>query len=311
MNGLTVPLLCALALSTPRSVYRAPLASEGAIEAAELDALRERVDAQIGRTDFETLESEEEAAYSLAVSVDATQADQQLALTIIDTADGTAVVEVARTCELCGRDELLDAVSDLTALGMRKLTSYAEVSTTLAIDSVPPGAIARLDGVEIGTTPLDVEVIAGEHTIELTAADHEPLSQSIQIERGANEHVRVRLIPVQLVGPGPDDTTTSLRRGRVVAGATLVGVGVAALATGITLLVLHGRPITSACTGNDVDLDGDCHYLHDTRIGGAVGAGVGGAAIITGSVILGLEFRRRNRAALSVLPSPTGLTVRF
>lgn len=323
MNALTIAILTSLSLAEPRSIYRFPVTSQGAIEPAEIDALHERIDGLVSGADFEFLAPVDptvcedsqcwldlaikaNAAYSVAVDVDASSADQQLTLTITDLADGTAVVELERTCELCGRDELLDAVSDLTATGMRKLQSYAAVSTTLSITSEPPGAIARIDGAEVGTTPIELEVTPGAHEIELTAEGHEPMAQSIELERGANERMRLHMSPIVAELP-PETTGPTRRRGRVIAGAALLGAGFAGLGAGITMLVIHGRPITRDCGGNDVDLDGDCHYLHDTRVGGAVGAAAGGAALIAGGVLLGIELRRKKPSSVAVHPTPSGV----
>jgi hypothetical protein len=95
----------------------------------------------------------------------------------------------------------------------------------------------------------------------------------------------------------------------MIAGASLVGTGVAAVATGVTLLVLHGRPITSDCSADNVDLDGDCEFLHNTRTGGVVALAAGGAALVTGSVLLGIELSRKRASRVSLHPTGSGLLV--
>ena len=109
--------------------------------------------------------------------------------------------------------------------------------------------------------------------------------------------------------PSQDALGPERRRGRVIASALLLGGGVAGLGAGVALLVLHGRPITTDCSGANVDADGDCHFLHDTRAGGAIALGVGAAAAITGGVLLGLELRRTRRSSVSVAPTPSGAVV--
>ncbi|MBV1858730.1 MAG: hypothetical protein KUG77_09990, partial [Nannocystaceae bacterium] len=86
--------------------------------------------------------------------------------------------------------------------------------------------------------------------------------------------------------------------------------GFVAAAAGATLVVLHGRPITSDCSGSEVDSDGDCHFLHDTRVGGVIGLSAGGAAIVGGAILLSLELRRGRPGAVAVSPTPSGIRVR-
>lgn len=324
MSTFATFTLCALSLAPGRSIYRTPVEATGALDPAELEGLRLRVDAQVERSQFELLVPTDpdaceddpcwqasasglDAAYRLAVHVDATEADQRLTLTVTNVIDGATVVQTTQTCELCGREELLDAVADLTATGLRKLQTVAIVSTTLSVDSVPAGANARVDGVQVGTTPVQVTVTPGPHTVELSTAGHDPLTETVDVERGTSERVRLHLSPSAAVVM-PDVDEPPLRRGRVVVGATLVAGGVLAVAAGITLLVLHRRPITSDCSGADVDADGDCHFLHDTQAGGFASVAAGGAAVIGGAVVLGIETRR---GRLALHPSPTGVFVRF
>ncbi len=331
--NIGVILSAALALAPPSSVFRTPVTAQGSLEASVVDTIEARVDARLQDPRYElrvpddpnackdadcwrSSATAQSARYILEFSVDATEADQRLSVSITDLAEGESVVALHRTCELCGREELFDAASDLTATALRKLDAHASVISTLVIDSVPPGAIVRIDGAEAGTTPLELDVAPGEHVVELSADGYEPLSESVDVERGVHERLRLSMLaetpPTPTPTPTSADATGAMgqpRRGRVIAGAVLVGGGLAGLAAGVTLLVLHGRPITSSCSGADVDLDGDCHYLHDTRIGGAVGIGVGGAALITGSVLLGLELGRKRSSAVSIRPTGTGAVV--
>lgn len=304
---------------------------EGELSDAELQALKGRVDEEFSRTEFAVVlpavpavcttascwSSEATAAgsrYIATVSVEAVDSDQRLVMSIVDLTDGSIAVEVERTCELCGRDELLDATGDLSATALRKLQSHAAVSTALVLDSVPSGAGVMLDGDDVGTTPLQLEVPPGLHTVELSVEGYEPFSQAIDIDRGTTESLRLRLSATVQPAPAPRPADTSpvptRRRGRVIAGAGLLGGGFAAAAAGVTLLVLHGRPITSDCSGDDVDADGDCHFLHDTRTGGIIGLSAGAAALVGGAVLLGIEFRRKRPGAVALSPTPSGLLLR-
>ncbi len=336
MNVIVSALVTSL-LSSPvdgaaqATVYRAPIAVTGEVSVTDRQALTRRIDEEFARTDFESVppvdlsactatpcwQAQAQASgsrYIASLSLDALEADQRLKIAIVDLTDGSTVVELERTCELCGRDELLDATADLSATALRKLQSHAAVTTEVLVDSIPPGATVMLDGDEVGTTPLRVEVSPGPHTVELSAPGYDPFSHGLDLERGTTESVRLRLSATSSPVPAPDTAPPppgpQRRRGRVIAGASLLGGGFAAAAAGVTLLVLHGRPITSDCSGSEVDTDGDCHFLHDTRTGGVIGLSVGAAALVGGAVVLGLELRRDRPGTVAVSPTPGGLLVR-
>lgn len=328
MTNASIAAMLSLLATAPGSVFRTPVSNEGALEPAAVEKIQRRIDAQVGESPFDltapedssTCDSTEcwgarakdsDAAYVLDVRIDSTQADQRLAVTITDLAEGTMVAELDEVCELCGRTELEDLAADMTATALRKLQSHAAVSSTLVVDSVPAGAQARLDGVDVGVTPVDIEVTPGEHTLELSAEGHAVFEQVVDVERGTRERLRLVLTASTPEGPAApaDDPVPVRRRGRVVAGSALLGSGVAAVGAGIALLVLHGRPITGDCSGANVDADGDCHYLHNTRPGGALALGAGAAAAIAGGVMLGLEFRREKPSSVSVAPTPAGAVV--
>lgn len=332
MNAALFAIVSALLAdpATGATVFRPPVSVDGEFSASEAQAVAARIDSEFERTDFKSARPSDPTAcattqcwqaqaraagsqYIATVSVDVAEADQALGVTIIDLADGTVVAAVERTCELCGRDELLDATSDLSAAALRKLVSYASVATTLVLDSIPQGAAVRVDGETVGVTPLRIEVTPGSHTVELAADGHEVFSQSFDLDRGTTESARLRLLPTApptATPTAPSDPQPLRRRGRVVAGGLLLGGGLAAVGTGATLLVLHGRPITSDCSGENVDANGNCHFLHDTQIGGVAGLVVGGAALIGGATVLGLELRRARTGSVSLSPTRSGIQVR-
>ena len=326
--------LASLGLSGPsnagtKTVFRPPVTTRGKVPAAELQALELRVDQEFARAEFEPSPPSDPLActaapcwreqadargshYIASVSLDAVAPDQRLAITVVDLTDGSVVAELESTCELCGRDELRDALADLCAAAVRRLQSHDEVITELTIDSVPPGAAVVVDGREVGATPVRIEVPSGAHTVQLSADGYEPFSQPVQIERGTRESIRPHLTataaPAVVVPPSPAGPFR--RRPRVVAGAALLGGGLSAAAAGVALMVLHGNPITSDCDGSLVDADGDCRYLHDTRTGGVVGLSLGVAAVVGGTALLSIELPRERPGTIALSPTPTGVRVR-
>jgi len=70
------------------------------------------------------------------------------------------------------------------------------------ISSQPPGALARVDDEPVGSTPLDVEILQGSHTITLSMAAHKPVTLQQQITAGSAlllEDVRLPPADGQLV----------------------------------------------------------------------------------------------------------------
>ena len=61
-------------------------------------------------------------------------------------------------------------------------------------------------------------------------------------------------------------------------------------------MAIHGEPILNDCSNENIDPDGDCRFLRNTR-GGGIGLLVtGGASLITGAVLLGIGLKRRKSA---------------
>lgn len=68
---------------------------------------------------------------------------------------------------------------------------------TLAVRSAPSGAGITLDGEATGrTTPAELEVAAGEHSITLSLEGHAGASRSLDADPGAHEQIMVELTPV-------------------------------------------------------------------------------------------------------------------
>ena len=63
------------------------------------------------------------------------------------------------------------------------------------LTSQPSGALAVVDGIEVGTTPVDVELLESGSTVQLTLPEHEPWQQSIAAAPGSarNYHANLEL----------------------------------------------------------------------------------------------------------------------
>jgi hypothetical protein len=124
-------------------------------------------------------------------------------------------------------------------------------------------------------------------------------------------------VPAPFVEPAPANEP-SKRKGmslspkttQIIA-FTAIGVGVAALAGGIALLVLDENPVKGNCSGANVDADGDCAFRYDT-LGGGIGLTVAGAVVAGGGVGLYLWGRKQaSQPAAEVSLVPGGLRARF
>jgi hypothetical protein len=123
-------------------------------------------------------------------------------------------------------------------------------------------------------------------------------------------------VPAPVVEPAPSNEpskrrTMSPKTTQIIA-FTAIGVGVAALAGGIALLVLDDNPVKGNCSGANVDADGDCAFRYDT-LGGGVGLTVAGVVVAGGGVGLYVWGRKQGAAepAAEVSLVPGGLRARF
>jgi hypothetical protein len=213
---------------------------------------------------------------------------------------GKRIAAIDGSCELCGFEEAVGMVEARAAVVLSTLSRSVARGSALSLRTQPAGARIVIDGEDAGVTPLTLQLTAGPHRIALRKEGHLPQTLEVEVIEGVNKEMELQLLPA----PVSEDPSA---RGLVIGGALGLGLGVASLAAGIALVVVHDDPYRRDC---QADLDGDCRFLLGTRTGGIVAASVGGAAIAAGATLLGvgMKRKRRARAAISALP---GLTVRF
>jgi hypothetical protein len=61
-----------------------------------------------------------------------------------------------------------------------------------------------------------------------------------------------------------------------------LGLGVAMTVAGTALISVHGQPWASRCTGDDIDVEGNCRFVLKTRPVGITLAALGAGAIAGG-----------------------------
>lgn len=202
---------------------------------------------------------------------------------VLDVAVGSVAAQVERKCSACTSDATTAALRE--AVGQAVEAGLGRPRGTLLIESEPPGAAVKIDGRLAGLTPLRRDVLAGEHTIDLSAGGQEPASERIRVEPSEKKTLRVRLAaelpaaeppPAQGLAP-PASLRTRLfyprPRWRLLAGGAAVGAGLVLSGVGIGALSLNGQ-----CVAPAVAPMLTCGYLYST-------GGLGGGLLTAGLVL--------------------------
>ena len=290
-----------------RAVAKAIIA---AIERGEYETVRLQGDCE--DTDcWRTAASEADAFMLVAPRVTEANGDHQIVIDALRVADAELVSTVEDTCDLCGKSELLEMGEDLGGRMRRSLDRMAGKPGVLALASAPQGATVFVDGEEVGVTPLDHTLDPGTHELRLEHPGHEPLTRTVDVVGGTREVASFRLAPKPTAPPTPPEGPGRDRaRPLVGAGAGLLALGAIGLAIGGALVAIHGSPILNDCSDDNIDPDGDCRFLRNTR-GGGIGLLVaGGVSLIAGAVLLGVGLKRRKTDRRTAF-SGSSLTLTF
>ncbi len=260
-----------------------------------------------------TAAGEAGAKHALTLKVDKVESDYGVTLHILDGA-GSTVVNLEESCELCGIAELEELVVDLTSRAITKL-AIASKAATLAVTSEPSGASVFLDGELVGTTPFELPVGAGSRKLRIELDGYIEQERDTTLVAGERVDLELSLQPVPVAPPPEIEPASATDRGRKLRGAgyALLGLGIASAGAGIALIVIDEQPITSDCSGDNVDVDGDCKWRRNT-LGGGIGLAAGGAVLIGTSIALLVKGRRRNEAPPTnarLTPTASGFRLRF
>ncbi len=285
------------ATGSARGVVLAPVdfgaARDERVAKAFEDTLREQLGAAVEPCTEEPCSAD--GGTLVRIAVDERERDYAMTITTVD-ARGSAGATRRVDCTVCTPKE----AAAVTASAITDLLATPDASAHVSVVSTPSGAEVWLDGVRVGTTPAELTTTAGLHTLELRMSGRRARAQELELEAGAHESVRIELPPAR---------TAEQQRMRI-AGWTLVGVGVAALIGGITLVAIDENPIKSDCSGVHKDAFGNCEFRWNTMAGGAtlLVGGLAAAGAGTALVVLGSSKRR---AELRGGPTHASITVRF
>jgi hypothetical protein len=193
-------------------------------------------------------------------------------LELVNGRSGVTIGTNRERCEICGVEEASEKVG-LAASALRaRLEALANTPPRFIIRSRPSGARISLDGEPLGRTPVDRELAAGVHKLELRADGYDDLERTVTAVSGVDETLDLDLVAMP--------TKLPLR----AMGWAGVAVGAAALAGAVWAISVDGDEI--ACAPDQHDDFGHCPTVRSTRVLGAILAGVGAASATLGGVWL-------------------------
>jgi hypothetical protein len=189
---------------------------------------------------------------------------------LFDGERGTLVAKTGERCELCGVAETRDVIASHAAALRRRMDAVSVAPPRLQIFTRPARAELSIDGVAVGNAPLARVVAPGRHLVRAELPRHRPAERTVTAISGVDEIVELQLSP--------------LDRGRRAAmrpaGWSLLAIGSAALVAGVVLVAIDGNENRAVCRGDDVDVLGNCRYLHRTKVPGI-------ATLVSAGVLLG------------------------
>jgi hypothetical protein len=294
---LDARLLDALRKSEVEPLELAP-ASAAALAACSDDACRAEQLAALG------------SRFLLVPQVEVEDQDYRMTLTLYG-ASGRQLMRVQDTCSLCGAAEAEDLLAELGARVGRKVELAAQTST-LVITSVPAGGRIEVGGAWVGTTPFELQIEPGSHEVRVELDGH--IDQLRRIDAVAGERVSLAFTLQPTPAPPREVAGPRVALPRTL-GAVALGLGLGTTLAGAVLIGIDERPITSDCSGDNVDAAGHCRWRHATLEPGIVLVS-GGVALLGTGIALLVRARKLGkstdaRARVRVQPRAGGLSLSF
>jgi hypothetical protein len=252
------------------------------------------------RACWRSLAHRHDARFVVTAKIDKKDRDYVIHLELAAASDGEVLATTEQPCELCGLTEVAGMLDDVAATFAARMEALASAASMVLFQSTPPGAHLRLDGADLGPMPLSRELPAGDHRAEATLDDHVSQARTFVTAPGVDQTVRFTLTAAPRIG-----------KPLWAVGWASLGLGLAGVGAGAALIAIDEDPITSRCSGDDVNENGVCKYRRNTLAGGAALVATGAVAVIAG-VVLTLVARPGRRARRErVAVRGRGLTLRF
>jgi hypothetical protein len=290
--GLLAMVLGVLAVAAPAGAeleLRRRL--EQGLERAELDvvdasaAWREHGGASCGRECMRAIANATDSMRLVRTDIRVSDTVWTVSIDLVDGRTGDVEASVADTCEICGVDEVGEIVAARAAGLAERTRAIASAPPILSVRTEPDGATVLVDGVIVGRSPVRHELGAGRHVVRVQQSGFAPQERVVLAQAGVHESLAVELTPQ----PELASERRARRRALGLGGASLTA-GALAIAAGVPLLVIDGRDYRQRCNG---DVDGDCQFQYQTRVGGAVATAVGIALVAAGATVIGLVRARK------------------
>jgi len=319
----------ATSTSAPPKAAILPLVVEGDLPEADREALTRELVEGLERGNFEIITPDQVAAAStgdcskpgcmkkissqtgathiVRAQLEVVDRDYTVTVELYDGADGSRVVSSSDGCEICGVADVGGLMQTQAATLRTKLDALASGPAAIIVSSDPEGAEVTLDGEPFGLTPLDKPIIPGDHVIRVSKDGYIAVQEKRTFVEGAREQLNYEL------------EKTPNRLPKRPWGWASLGVGILAVGGAFALMPLHEVEYKTggACTGDQIDRDGDCAKLYDTQWF-SLGLGLAGGALVTlGAAILvstakSPRKQAKVKAALDHLQlGPGGVGVRF
>lgn len=179
----------------------------------------------------DVVEKRAKSSSVLYTRIDSKSGSRDITLTAYWLAKGAGVAFATRACARC-TDEALRTTADAL---MKKLVGGE--TGHIKLTSNPPGATISIDGVAIGVTPLDWDIIPGKHTIRMEKPGLRPATRDVTVTAGKLEAVGMVMLP-----PGADDANEATdggpaRSSRIVPIAVLAAGGALLVAGGVMIAI--------------------------------------------------------------------------
>ncbi|MEZ4452443.1 MAG: PEGA domain-containing protein [Nannocystaceae bacterium] len=268
--ALAAPGAPVLAAPTPRRIFVAPPSFTGVTQAPPRDALTDALTEGLQRADLpisrvracsdppECYLPGARAAkidYLVFAEITAQARDYAFKVALIEVASGRSTT-IEDACSICGLEEaalVLEALGPRLRLlwetaeaeaAARRLRDAQEARTRaqeaalaaqprLQVTSQPAGAILYVDDLEVGVTPLTLDVRAGAHSVRIELRRHVHERREVNLSPGTSLAVDVTLARADGRMPPTRRSRAMLAAGAALGGLGVVSLGVMAAGLGI------------------------------------------------------------------------------
>jgi len=273
-----------------------PLQFEGELDAVRQEKFTTAIRDELAET-RRVVDQAEAGRYAVQGHVRAVERDFEIELRAVELQTNEVVASTRQLCELCGLAEAVSTAESLTATLAAKIDALASGPPTIRVTAVPVDAEIRIDGEVAGSSGLKRELSAGEH--ELSASSRGYVTEVRRVTSIAGTHEDVHF----------DLSKTPRRQPKTVAGWTLFGVGAASLVAGVTFIGIDNTQVRLLCSGDNIDVNGNCRFEHRT-LGIGIGLASAGVTLVATGLALAVR-KRRSKQRAAVRPTHAGLEWRF